>query len=63
MKTLTAIKWLNRQIENDWDNPGFRQGHSEAEQELEQLMGCAKPNPFVIQLEKERLKNDPAAGV
>ena len=61
MKSLKRINWLNRQIENDWVNPEFRKGYLEAKQELDRLMGRKKPNPFVIQLEKERLKNDPEA--
>ena len=61
MKSLKGINWLNRQIENDWVNPEFRKGYLEAEQELDRLMGRKKPNPFVFQLEKERLKNDPEA--
>ena len=63
MKTRKGINRLNRQIENDWDNPEFRKGYLEAEQELDRLMGRTKPNPVVIQLEKERLKNDPEAEV
>ena len=63
MKTLKGINWLNQQIENDWDNPEFRKGYFEAVQELDELMGRTKPNPCVIQLEQERLKNDAEAGV
>ena len=63
MKTLTGMNWLNRQIENDWDHPEFRKGYLESEQELDRLMGRTKPNPVVIQLEIERLKNDPEAEV
>ena len=61
-KKQKGINWLNQQIVNYWDKPAFQQGYLEAEKELDKRMGRTSPNPVVIQLEKERLKNEQKSG-
>ena len=59
---MNGNKWIEKQIENQWNDPEFRQGWIEAGEELEKL-GYKPAWHLLAKLEKDRLKDDPEAEV